>query len=69
MKYLKLDEKVAQFYKLIHSGYKASPKEFAKKLYLSERTFYRIRNIVEKKYGNLKYDRTNRQYYFTDKKV
>ena len=66
MNYLEFEEKEQYLYELIISGYKACPKEFANKLSVPLRTFYRILDIVKAKYGDVEYDRTTHKYHFLE---
>jgi DNA invertase Pin-like site-specific DNA recombinase len=67
MNYFETEEKVEYLYALICKGYKASPSELAEMLDVTRRTFYRILNLVQNKYGEVKYCRRNRKYIFCDK--
>ena len=69
MNYFEFQEKVEYLHELIKSRYKGTPLEFANKLEVPIRTFYRILDAVKAKYGNFIYDRSLKMYILIENKA
>jgi predicted DNA-binding transcriptional regulator YafY len=65
MKTLKQLERLRKAHKLIQNGNTGTPKEFANKLYISEREIYRILEYLKEVDAIICFSRNANSYYYT----
>ena len=66
MKTFKQLERVRKAHKLIKQGNTGSPRDFARKLHISERELYRILEYLKEMDAQITFSRNANTYYYTD---
>ncbi len=64
MKTLKQLERLRKAHKLIQQGNTGSPKEFSRRLYISERELYRILEYLKELDAKIVFSRASNSYYY-----